>query len=141
MIGLRRSAVIVAAGVSLLGVGCQTAERGGVSSSERGNAVGVRTQELDLLYFDGCPNSDAFRANVELMVRESGGAYTLRVIDLEELAGDDIRRGYGSPTLLFQGADVFGMAVPGAPALACRNYSGGVPSAGKIKRAVDGMGE
>jgi hypothetical protein len=93
------------------------------------------------LYFDGCPNTDAFRANVERVVRTSGGAYTLRIIDLEALAGDDIRRGYGSPTLLHEGADVFGMAVPSTPALACRIYAQGVPSAGEIQKAVEGMGQ
>jgi hypothetical protein len=37
------------------------------------------------------------------------------VVDLDTLPQDDVRRGYPTPTVLVDGADLFGMAAPTQP--------------------------
>ncbi|HWP81758.1 MAG TPA: hypothetical protein VNN76_03780 [Bacteroidota bacterium] len=44
----------------------------------------------------------------------------------------DLRAGYGSPTVLVNGKDLFGAPVPSTYEAACRIYRGGVPGSKEI---------
>jgi hypothetical protein len=52
---------------------------------------------------------------------------TYDVVDLEQLPSTDMRRGFGSPTILFNGRDLFGTGSPG-PTMSCRLYKEGTPT-------------
>ncbi len=81
--------------------------------------------QIELLYFDGCPNTPPFKESLDQAARQIHTTYTL--IDLTKLPENDIRRGYGSPTILLDGHDLFDMPVPQSPTMSCRIYSDGLP--------------
>lgn len=68
-----------------------------------------------LLTRAGCVDTDTMRVNLETAARALAPPAEFTVIDLDALPGDDIRRGYPTPTLLFANRDVFGLAVPTPP--------------------------
>lgn len=80
---------------------------------------------IEFLYFDGCPNTPALRETLEASLDQMSGSFN--AIDLTTLPDDDIRRGYGSPTILINGHDLFGMPTPATPTMSCRIYPGGLP--------------
>lgn len=61
--------------------------------------------QVELLYFDGCPNYRALGARVERMLAERGlgGLVLVPVVSVEEA---ESRRFLGSPTLRVDGRDV-----------------------------------
>ena len=83
------------------------------------------TQSIEFLYFDGCPNTPQLREYLEAALDQSDGSFV--AIDLMKLDDTDIRRGYGSPTILVDGRDLFDMPEPDAPTMSCRIYAGGLP--------------
>ena len=66
---------------------------------------------IEVLGFEGCPNTPLFVERVEAAAQAVGG-FELLYIDQESLADDDLRRGYPTPTALLGGRDIFGMPVP-----------------------------
>ena len=76
---------------------------------------------VQFLAFDGCPLADAARANLEqaLVECEIGG---YEEIDILESGTPDDLPGWGSPTILVNGADVTGQ--PKGDSVSCRVYSG-----------------
>lgn len=81
------------------------------ASDERGLAM----NELVFLTRDGCANTPIMRANVDATLRALKLEPSYAVVDLDALPSTDARRGYPTPTLLYKGADVFGMEQPSPP--------------------------
>ena len=81
---------------------------------------------IEFLYFDGCPNTPALRKTLEAALTQTSGSFT--AVDLAQLPDDDIRRGYGSPTILINGHELFAMPEPESPSMSCRIYAGGLPN-------------
>ena len=94
------------------------------------------TTTLTVLYFDGCPTTPGFLDAVERAAASLGGGWRVDAVDLEALSPEDPRRGYGSPTLLLDGRDLFGDGPAAQASLSCRCYRGGPPDAEVIARAV-----
>lgn len=92
--------------------------------------------ELTVLYFDGCPNTPPVIEAAEQAAALLGSDWSVSTIDLEALPDDDLRRGYGSPTVLVSGRDLFGAPAPTSATLSCRHYAAGVPDAHAIVAAV-----
>ncbi len=92
--------------------------------------------KIEVLGFEGCPNTPQTKANLEKAVRESGIAAKVAYVDQMKLPEGDRRRGWPSPTVLVDGRDLFGMAKPNGPAMGCRMYAGGAPSEGEITNAL-----
>ncbi len=90
------------------------------------------TMRIEVLGFGGCPNTPTMRDRVVEAVGVLGSGYVLVEVDQESLAADDLRRGYPTPTVLVDGVDLFGLPTPSSPAMGCRVYPGGVPSAEEI---------
>jgi len=100
----------------------------GCATSQAGDQIAMDTQadqSIEFLYFDGCPNTPQLREYLEAALDQSNGSFT--AIDLTKLPETDIRRGYGSPTILVDGRDLFDMPEPNAPTMNCRIYPGGLP--------------
>ncbi len=112
---------------------------------------------VELLGFDGCPNTPKMRAELaaalelldggggggggvhRLEAGATGGGWAFVDIDQEALPAGDIRRGYPTPTVLVNRRDIFGLPVPEGPSMGCRMYPGGVPGAGEIAERIRGV--
>ena len=93
----------------------------------------MKLPQLELVYFDGCPNASQARDNLREAIEESGPALTWSEWDLmEESTPADYRR-FGSPTVLVDGEDVTGENV-GTEAMACR--ADGAPSVATITARI-----
>jgi hypothetical protein len=78
---------------------------------------------VDILYFDGCPNYEAARAQVERVSGELGVSPEIRMIEVPDVEAARRERFLGSPTVRVDGRDI----EPGADdreefMLACRVY-------------------
>lgn len=89
--------------------------------------------QIELVYFDGCPNAEKARANLREVLAGAGAARPWREWNLSDEATPERYRRYGSPTVLVDGEDVTG-AAGGNAAMACR--ADGVPSARTIREAL-----
>jgi glutaredoxin len=92
--------------------------------------------KLEFQYFEGCPNHKKMSDNLNEAIKGLE-----EKIDLKEALVEDeataMEVGFiGSPTLLINGEDIAGAAVPESPQLACRFYPGGVPSAEIIRKKI-----
>lgn len=90
---------------------------------------------VELVYFTGCPSTDAARDNIRSALHESGRPEQWVEWDLEDGATPERYRSYGSPTVLVDGTDVSG-AQAVATGLSCSGD--GAPSVGQIVRAFSG---
>lgn len=90
-------------------------------------------KQIELVYFEGCPNALVARDRVQEALRLAG----LRATFLEwERSNPDAPmyvQQYASPTVLVDGQDVTGVG-PGAAASAC--HAEGAPSVDAIRRAL-----
>jgi hypothetical protein len=101
------------------------------------HAGALRTLRIEFLHIGGCPHATTMLQSLREAISSLNLRVDVRLMDLEELsrAGDN-RSGYGSPTILVEGHDLFGAPAPAASASACRIYSPGVPAAGMIAAAL-----
>lgn len=77
---------------------------------------------IQFITFPGCPNASAARKALERALTAAG--ILDRIEDVNTFAADtpENLRGWGSPTVLLNGEDVGGQAVPSGPS--CRLYTG-----------------
>jgi hypothetical protein len=71
--------------------------------------------DLVLLTRHGCQNTSEMRANLNAALDRLGLRDDLQIIDIGTLPPVDERTGYPTPTLLYNGRDVFGMPAPVPP--------------------------
>ncbi|HRP64280.1 MAG TPA: hypothetical protein PK400_13350 [Phycisphaerales bacterium] len=91
---------------------------------------------IEVLGFDGCPNTQPLLDNVQRAANTLRVAVNVRYVNQEQLAHDDMRRGWPAPTVLVNGKDLFGMEPPTSPAMGCRMYPGGTPSEAAVTAAL-----
>jgi hypothetical protein len=72
-------------------------------------------KDLVFLTREGCVNTVTMRANLDVALKALGLPDDYQFIDADTLAGSDPRGGYGTPTVLHQGQDLFGMEEPPTP--------------------------
>lgn len=89
----------------------------------------MNEHEIELVYFDGCPNVEQARANLRAVVGE--GSWT--EWNLSSADTPDRFRRYGSPTVLVDGHDVTD-GNGDEQAMACR--TDGAPAPEVIERAL-----
>ena len=71
--------------------------------------------DLVFLTRDGCVQTDQMRVRLDEALTALALPSNYQVIDLASLEADDSRTGYPTPTVLYRGHDIFGMAVPTPP--------------------------
>ena len=86
---------------------------------------------VELVYFDGCPHTEAARRSLRAAL--GGGGWT--EWNLSDPDTPERYRRYGSPTVLVGGKDVRGGGGE-THGMACR--ADGAPEAQEIRRALDG---
>ena len=69
----------------------------------------VATTLMVFLTRDGCVNTDAMRTRLDEALRSLGRRATYQVIDADTLPQSEVRRGYGTPTVLVDNRDLFNM--------------------------------
>jgi hypothetical protein len=88
---------------------------------------------VEFLGFEGCPNTPELRSR--LIEADSN----LEIIDVNLMALDekDSRLGWGAPTILVNGEDLFGVPANKNGGVSCRNWGDGLPSSVDIRAALD----
>jgi len=87
---------------------------------------------IEFLGFEGCPNTPVL---LERLQRASPRCKIIKV-DLMQLKTGDSRLGWGAPTILVDGEDLFGVAPSTDLAVSCRNWSKGLPEVEVIRKAL-----
>jgi len=72
--------------------------------------------EISFLTRRGCANSPLLHARVLAAIEELAIDAAVSMIDVNSLPAHDIRTGYGTPTVLVDGRDLFGHPAPAAAA-------------------------
>ncbi len=90
------------------------------------------SRTIEFLGFDGCPNTPALRERLA----EANPTLSIVDIDLMSLNTGDSRLGWGAPTILVDGEDLFGLAPSSDRAVSCRNWSNGLPEVAVIRKAL-----
>lgn len=62
-----------------------------------------------------CVNTVTMRENLDRALKTMGLPSDYQLIDADTLADSDPRGGYGTPTILYDNRDLFGMAEPTLP--------------------------
>jgi hypothetical protein len=84
---------------------------------------------------DSCTNTPRLRASLDEAMQELGWTVPVLWLDVNELSrAGDLRVGYGSPTILVDGHDLFAASQPATCDPSCRLYSGGLPTVADIVR-------
>jgi hypothetical protein len=94
--------------------------------------------DVELLYFDGCPNWETADARLQQVADEVGARVRRRRVQ----EGDDLTGFGGSPTILIGGHDPFPRTGP-VDGLSCRRYStpegaAGSPTVDQLRAALVG---
>jgi copper chaperone CopZ len=89
---------------------------------------------VQLLYFEGCPNVDAARVSLRDALAAERIEIPIEEVDVESADAPAWARGWGSPTILIDGKDVTGQDRSNASA--CRLYAGGAPGVEAIRAAL-----
>lgn len=71
--------------------------------------------DLVFLTRDGCTNTTVMRPRLDDALQRLGLPADYQVIDAGTLPADHPRGGYGTPTVLYAGRDLFGQAEPPVP--------------------------
>lgn len=87
-----------------------------LTASSVATAQDAPPRPLVFLTRDGCVNTTTMRERLDQALGRLKIATEYAVVDVETLPEADIRRGYGTPTVLYAGRDLFGMPEPTSPA-------------------------
>jgi len=71
-------------------------------------------RNLVFLTRDRCVNTSRMRSNLDQALKSLALPTNYEFIDADKLKPSDLRRGYGTPTVLYKGSDLFGKT-PSAP--------------------------
>lgn len=74
--------------------------------------------DLVFLTREGCVNTTVLRARLNAALDGLGLPRDYAFIDADALPPTDARAGYGTPTVLYGGRDLFGLPEPSEPSLA-----------------------
>ena len=98
----------------------------------------VEVKSLVLLTRSECPDSPVMRGQLDEALKALGLTTDYHVIDAATVHPTDPRNGYPAPTVLYEGADLFGMPEPEPPFAepSCRLYTSGVPSSADIQEKL-----
>ena len=87
----------------------------GVPNGKSGAKEKPSMHTLTFLTRQGCVNTVTMRANLDEAMRALGLPTDYQFIDADSLPSSDARAGYGTPTVLYNGVDLFGMPEPPVP--------------------------
>ena len=68
--------------------------------------------DLAFVTRDGCVNTARMRSSLDKALKSIALPTSYELIDIDKLEPSDRRRGYGTPTVLYRGRDLFGVPEP-----------------------------
>ncbi len=89
------------------------------------------SKHVEFLGFEGCPNTPKLKK----VLTEAQPNLEIVDVDLMALPSGDARLGWGAPTILVDGNDLFGVPANKNGNVSCRNWNSGLPSVNDIRRA------
>lgn len=94
--------------------------------------------KIELVYFEGCPNAEAARANLKTACLALGLKPKWAELDQNDGNAPDYAMRFGSPSILVEGKDVAGGPGECCTPKSCRVYEGGqnAPDTETIKMAL-----
>jgi len=99
-------------------------------------SVSAQDKEMTIEFLgmkDGCPNTPKMWNSLTQAIRELNWDISVDTLDVNELSlKQDRRAGYGSPTILVNGKDLFDATPSPSLGPACRYYRTGVPDTREI---------
>lgn len=98
---------------------------------------GTTAMQIEILGFPGCPMTPGMERSVRAACAAVAPDAIIVSTDLSQLSETDQRRCWPSPTVLVDGADLFGAAPAATPAMACRVYSGGLPEEAAVRQRLE----
>ena len=75
----------------------------------------MNPEDLTFLTREGCAQTQIMRQNLDTALSAKQIRTNYVIVDLDSLPPSDIRRGYPTPTVLYRGADLFGLPTPTPP--------------------------
>lgn len=91
------------------------------------------SKHVEFLGFEGCPNTPELRKRLV----EADSSLGIVDVDLMALQKGDPRLGWGAPTILINGKDLFGIAACTNGNVSCRNWEDGLPTTDQIIQALE----
>jgi hypothetical protein len=89
--------------------------------------------KIEFLALDDCENAPKLRKALQDALQALRQNIIVSDLDLTQLSmKNDNRAGYGSPTILVNGKDLFDTPIPNSFEPACRYYPSGLPKASEI---------
>lgn len=93
--------------------------------------------QVDILYFEGCPNHAPAVERVREVIQEEGVIAEVVQMEIRDDVSAKARGFLGSPTIRVDGVDIEPSARGAEPlGMACRCYAGGLPSRDLIRTAI-----
>jgi len=89
-------------------------------------------QSIKFLGFESCPNTPILLERL----RAASPKSEIIEVDLMRLQTGDPLLGWGAPTIIFGGEDLFGLEPSPDLAVSCRNWSMGLPEVEVIRKAL-----
>ena len=77
---------------------------------------------LELQYFEGCPNAKATLDNLKAFMDERNFSDELKITEIKDISEAEELNFQGSPTVLFDGKDIYTEAAPSSYNYTCRIY-------------------
>ncbi len=96
----------------------------------------MKKVEIEIQYFEGCPNSEEMLRRVREAVRHFDGEYSYKETLVDSYTKAKSVRFRGSPTLLINNADFENTDAPDEPGMNCRVYRTGLPSEDEIVNKI-----
>ncbi|MEE2908105.1 MAG: hypothetical protein VX527_09785 [Planctomycetota bacterium] len=93
---------------------------------------GMQPLKIQLLGFEGCPGAEVFMERIEVAVEQGQLLAEIEYVDLNTLSLNDPRRGWGSPTILVDGSDLYGQHLSATTGMNCRLYPDGWPTSDQL---------
>lgn len=82
------------------------------------------TKTIEFQYFDGCPNSDATLENLKAIIESNLiENCILKTVEVPDAESAEHLNFQGSPTILYNGVDIYLLEVPDSFSYSCRLYS------------------
>jgi hypothetical protein len=79
---------------------------------------------IEFQYFDGCPNSEATLQNLKELIREGIiNEKNLKITEVPDLESAERLNFQGSPTILYNGRDIYTEKIPESSNYSCRVYN------------------
>jgi len=77
---------------------------------------------LEFQYFEGCPNANETLDNLKALLDEGIIPGNLKITEIKDISEAEVLNFQGSPTVLFDGKDIYTGSAPSSYNYTCRVY-------------------